>query len=143
MNLKFCTSVGKGLKLKVRRFGANSYVCRSYRGKTGRRGLFAPLILNRVNCCQNSRMNAKETTWITRKKSADYLARLSRSKTGTFSVQSARDAILERGNIRRLSETIFCKSINTWKNLKNLHMPFCFPIRHPICSSYDFCGVWF
>ena len=42
-NLKFYTSVAKGLKLKVRKFlgGANSYVCRSYRGKTGR-GPFCP-----------------------------------------------------------------------------------------------------
>ena len=29
-------------------FGANSYVCRSYRGKFGRWGLLAPLIMNRV-----------------------------------------------------------------------------------------------
>ena len=29
--------------------GANSYVCRSYRGKTSRGGLFVALILNRVN----------------------------------------------------------------------------------------------
>ena len=37
----------KGLKLKVRVFGVKSYVCRSYRGKTGR-GAFFPPILNRV-----------------------------------------------------------------------------------------------
>ena len=36
-NFKFYTSVAKGLKL-----GANSYVCRSYRGKTGTGGLFPP-----------------------------------------------------------------------------------------------------
>ena len=36
-NLKFYTSLSKGSKLKVRKFWrANSYVCRSYRGKTGR-----------------------------------------------------------------------------------------------------------
>ena len=36
-NLKFYTSVKKELKLKVGEFwGANSYVCRSYREKTGR-----------------------------------------------------------------------------------------------------------
>ena len=35
-NLKFYTSVAKGLILKVRKF------CRSYRRKTGRGGLFAP-----------------------------------------------------------------------------------------------------
>ena len=41
-NLKFCTSVAKGLKLKARNFwGTNSYLCRSYRGKTGR-GIFLP-----------------------------------------------------------------------------------------------------
>ena len=35
-NLTFYNSVAKGLKLKVRKFfGANSYVCKSYRGKTG------------------------------------------------------------------------------------------------------------
>ena len=37
MAWKLYTSVGKGLKLKVRKFlEANSYVSRSYRGKTGR-----------------------------------------------------------------------------------------------------------
>ena len=50
--LKFYTSVTKGLKLKIRKFwGANFYVCRSYRGKTGSR-LSPPSppvpILNRV-----------------------------------------------------------------------------------------------
>ena len=39
-NLKLYTSVGKGLKLKSQKYlGANFYICRSYRGKTGR-GLF-------------------------------------------------------------------------------------------------------
>ena len=38
MNLKFYTSVAKGLKLQVRKF---SYVCRSYKGKTGSGVLFA------------------------------------------------------------------------------------------------------
>ena len=48
-NLKFYTSVAKRSKLKVRQLGANSYVCRSYRGKTGRGGSFLPPpILNRV-----------------------------------------------------------------------------------------------
>ena len=41
-NLKFYTSVVKGLKLKVRKFGDNSYVCRSYWGKTVRGGGFLP-----------------------------------------------------------------------------------------------------
>ena len=37
MALKFYTSVGKGLKLKVRTLlGIDSYVGRSYKGKTGR-----------------------------------------------------------------------------------------------------------
>ena len=40
-NLKFYTSVANGLKLKV--LGANSYVYRSYRGKTGREGPFCAL----------------------------------------------------------------------------------------------------
>ena len=36
-NLKLYTSVGKGLKLKSQKYlGANSYICRSYWGKTGR-----------------------------------------------------------------------------------------------------------
>ena len=48
-NLKFYTSVSKGLSLKVRKFfGPNSYVCRSCRGKIGRGDL--PPILNRVKC---------------------------------------------------------------------------------------------
>ena len=35
--LTFFSSMAKGLKLKVRNFGgASSYVCRSYKGKTGR-----------------------------------------------------------------------------------------------------------
>ena len=38
MTLKFLTSVTKGLKLKVKVLGTKSYVCRSYRGKTGRGG---------------------------------------------------------------------------------------------------------
>ena len=50
MTLKFCTSMSKWLKIKVGKFlGANSYVYRSYRGKTGRKGvLLPPPILNRV-----------------------------------------------------------------------------------------------
>ena len=41
--LKFYTRVAKGLKLKVTKvFGASSYVCWSYRGKTSR-GPFNPL----------------------------------------------------------------------------------------------------
>ena len=45
MALKFYTIVAKGLKLTVKKIlGTNSYVCRSYRGKTGR-GTFLPLIL--------------------------------------------------------------------------------------------------
>ena len=36
-NLTFYTSLSKGLNLKVRKvLGANSYVCRSYMGITGR-----------------------------------------------------------------------------------------------------------
>ena len=53
-NLKFYTSLAKGLKQSQKVFWANSYVCRSYSGKTGR-GAFlppfppppTPLILNR------------------------------------------------------------------------------------------------
>ena len=41
MTLKFYTSVTKGLKLKVKVLGANSNVCRSYRGKTGRGAFLA------------------------------------------------------------------------------------------------------
>ena len=54
MSLKFYTSVEEGLKIKVRKFkGAKSYVCRSYRGKTGRgEDLFdhpsTHLVLNKV-----------------------------------------------------------------------------------------------
>ena len=43
-NLKFYASLSKGLKLILtfqKALGANSYVCRSYRGKTGR-GPFCP-----------------------------------------------------------------------------------------------------
>ena len=37
MTLKLYTSVEKVLKHKVRKFfGANSYICRSYMGKTGK-----------------------------------------------------------------------------------------------------------
>ena len=31
-------------------FNPSSHICRSYKGKTGKGGLFGPLILNRVNC---------------------------------------------------------------------------------------------
>ena len=52
-NLKFYTSVAKGLKLKVRKFwGTNFYVCRSYRGKLLGEGAFCrppTPTLNRVN----------------------------------------------------------------------------------------------
>ena len=42
-NSTFCNSVANWLKTKIQKvLGANSYVCRSYRGKTGRRGLFVP-----------------------------------------------------------------------------------------------------
>ena len=52
MALKLYISVAKGLKRKV--LGANSYVCRSYKGKTDRRGFLPPSspthpILNGVN----------------------------------------------------------------------------------------------
>ena len=47
MVLNFYTSVAKNSKLKVKKFGANSYVRRSYRGKTGR-GPFWSSILDRV-----------------------------------------------------------------------------------------------
>ena len=43
MALNVYASTGKGLKLKLRKFwGTNSYVCRGYRGKTSRGGLFFP-----------------------------------------------------------------------------------------------------
>ena len=63
--LKFYKTVAKELKLKVKVFGANSYVSRSYREKTGRRPLVSPILI-RVNelvssnfvifrrCCNNS-----------------------------------------------------------------------------------------
>ena len=43
-NLKFYAGVAKGLKLSQRVLEANVYICRSYRGKTGRRNI----IMNRV-----------------------------------------------------------------------------------------------
>ena len=46
MVLKFYARVEKGLELRVRKFlGANSYVCRNCRGKTGRGGLFATPVI--------------------------------------------------------------------------------------------------
>ena len=51
--LKLYTGVAKGLKLKVRNFWGNSYVCRSYKGKTGRRP-FCPPILNMFNTWHSS-----------------------------------------------------------------------------------------
>ena len=43
IDLKFHTSMAKGLKLKVGKvLGANSSVCRSYKGKTGRDIFLAP-----------------------------------------------------------------------------------------------------
>ena len=51
MVLKFYTSVTKKLKLKVRIFffwRGNSYVGRSYQGKTGRGAFLPSPILNRV-----------------------------------------------------------------------------------------------
>ena len=49
MDLKFYTSVAKGLKLKdIKVFGGDSNVFRSYREKTGS-GTFCSPILNRVN----------------------------------------------------------------------------------------------
>ena len=51
MALKFYISVGKGLKLKFKKFwGTNSYVSRSYKGKTVRGPFCSPSpILDRVN----------------------------------------------------------------------------------------------
>ena len=69
-NLKSDTTVAKGSKLKVRKFWeifGNSYVCGSYRGKTGRRGgAFCPLApstphLNRVKVRDGS--CHKLSTW--------------------------------------------------------------------------------
>ena len=48
MTLKFCTSVAKGLKLKVRNSWGLIPVCRGYRGKTGRGPCPPPPIPNRV-----------------------------------------------------------------------------------------------
>ena len=49
--LKILHQCGKRVKAKSQKFwGTSSNACRSYRGKTGRAGLFAPtLVLNRVN----------------------------------------------------------------------------------------------
>ena len=48
--LKFYTSVARGLKLKVRKFfAAISYICRSYRRKTGCRPFRPYPILKRVD----------------------------------------------------------------------------------------------
>ena len=47
VTLKFYTSVAKGLKLKA--LGANSNVCRSYKGKTSRGLFWHPPIMNRFN----------------------------------------------------------------------------------------------
>ena len=41
MTLKLYTVVGKELKLKIRKFVVNYYVCRSYRKKTGRGSFFS------------------------------------------------------------------------------------------------------
>ena len=52
INLKLCNNIEKRVKTKSQEvLEATSYVCRSYRGKTGRGGLFAPLppILKMVN----------------------------------------------------------------------------------------------
>ena len=47
--LKFYTSMAKVFKtIHHEVFGANSYVCGSYRGKTDRRGPFCSIILNSV-----------------------------------------------------------------------------------------------
>ena len=43
--LKCHISVAKGLQLKVKVLGANSYVCRSYRGRTGREAFLGPPFL--------------------------------------------------------------------------------------------------
>ena len=54
MTLKFYTRVAKGLKLKFRKIWDKFYVCRSYRGKTGKGAFLTHLpppslsILNRV-----------------------------------------------------------------------------------------------
>ena len=53
MALKFYTILAKGLKLKVKVFGANSYFRRSYWGKTGRRGTVLTPIPERVKIKQH------------------------------------------------------------------------------------------
>ena len=66
MAIKFYTIVAKGLKLKSQKvFGADSYVCRRCRRKTGR-GFFA-FILNRVKACNSGSKrdsNAVVFLWI-------------------------------------------------------------------------------
>ena len=50
LTLNFYTSVTEGLKLKARKiWGANSNVCRSYRGKTSRGPFCHPSTMNRFN----------------------------------------------------------------------------------------------
>ena len=57
MALKLYTSVSKEFKLKVRKFwGANSYVCKSYMGETGR-GLAPNLNMVKVKRAQQARVN--------------------------------------------------------------------------------------
>ena len=72
MVLTFDTSVAKELKLKVKVLGANSYVYRNYRGKTGREAFLASPILNRVKEALEkwdtnkieSELNENQTKWI-------------------------------------------------------------------------------
>ena len=57
--LEILHKCGKGVETKIHKvFGATSYVCRSYMGKTGR-GAFRPYILNRVKVkrAQEARVN--------------------------------------------------------------------------------------
>ena len=70
MVLTFDTSVAKELKIKV--FGANSYVYRNYGRKTGREAFLASPILNRVKEALEkldtnkieSELNENQTKWI-------------------------------------------------------------------------------
>ena len=57
-NWKFNSSVAKGSILKVRKnWGANSYVCRRYRGKAGRGLFWLPHILNMTSLPSNVRFH--------------------------------------------------------------------------------------
>ena len=91
---------------------------------------------NQISWRPNLWKSARKFSWITQKKSAEYLVELSRSKSGTFWVEPVKIQSKETSK-----ETIFWEGINMQQLLSDFPVSIFFLVRHPACFSIDSCGL--